>query len=109
MTALLSSLVCRASPVLSSNYPIRFHEFLEFHGAVRGGGGWEFYGLDSGCFFAVFFVELVGGGACAKDVFDFCFGEERCDVVWHDVFDARVACADDGATVENVPKGDMVL
>lgn len=88
---------------------IRFHELLEFDGAIGGGGGGEFHGLDSGCSFAVLFVELVGGGACAKDVLDFCFREERGDVVRHNVFDACVASANDGATVENVPKGDVVL
>jgi len=94
---------------LSSDFLIRFHELLEFDGAVGGGGGGEFYSLDSGCCFAVLFVELVGGGACAKDALDFRFGEERGDVVGHDIFDARVTCPDDGATVENVPKGDVVL
>ena len=54
-------------------------------------------------------VELVGGGACAKDSLDFRMGEERGNVVWHNVFDACVACSDDGAAVENVPKGDVVL
>ena len=33
----------------------------------------------------------------------------RGDVVGHDIFDTRVTCSDDGATVENVPKGDVVL
>ncbi len=88
---------------------VRFHELLEFNGAVGGGGGREFYSLDAGWFFAVLFVELVGGGACAKDALDFRLGEERGDVVGHDIFDTRVACPDDGATVENVPKGDVVL
>ena len=85
------------------NCLVRFDELLEFYGAVGGGGGGEFHGLDSGCFFAVFFVELVGGGACAKDALDFRFGEERCNVVRHHVFDTRVACANDGTTVEDVP------
>jgi len=91
------------------DFSVRFHELLEFDGAVGGGGGGEFYGLGPGCFFAVFFVELVGGGACAKDALDFRFGKERGDVVGDDVFDTCVACPDDGATVENVPKGDVVL
>ena len=91
------------------NFSVCFHELLEFDGAVGGGGGGEFYGLDAGCFFAVLFVELVGGGACAKYVLDFCFGEERGDVVGNHIFNACVACPDDGATVENVPEGDVVL
>ena len=99
----------RESPLVVSYYSVRFHELLEFNGAVGGGGGREFCCLDTGCFFAVFFVELVGGGACAKDALDFRFGEECGDVVGYDVFDARVASPDDGATVENVPKGDVVL
>ena len=88
---------------------IRFYELFEFDGAVGGGGGGEFYSLDSGCCFAVLFVELVGGGACAKYALDFRMGEERGDVVGHDIFDARVTCPNDCATVENVPKGDVVL
>ena len=88
---------------------IRFYEFLEFDGAVGGGGGGEFYSLDSGRFFAVLFIELVGGGACAKYALDFRMGEERGDVVGDDVFYACITCPDDGATVENVPKGDVML
>ena len=91
------------------NCLVRFHELLEFHGTVGRGGGGEFHGLDAGRFFAVFFVELVGRGACAKDALDFRFGEERSDVVGDYIFDARVACPDDGATVKNVPQGDVML
>jgi len=82
---------------------------FHINGTVGGGGGGEFHGLDSGGCFAVFFVELMGGGACAKDSLDFRLGEERGNVVWHNVFDACVACSDDGAAVENVPKCNVVL
>ena len=85
------------------NFLILFHQLFHFHGAVGGGGGGKLYGFDAGCFFAVLFVEFVGGGACAKNALDFRFGEERCNVVGNYVFDARVACANDGATVKNVP------
>ena len=91
------------------NCLVRFHELLEFHGAISRGGGGELCSLDSGCFFAVFFVELVGGGACAKDALDFRFGEERGNVVGDHIFDACVACPNDGATVKNVPQCDMML
>ena len=85
------------------NCLVRLHEFLKFHGAVGGGGGGEFDGFDSSGGFAVFLVEFVGGSACAIDVFDFRLGEDRCDVVWYNVFDACIASPDDSATVENVP------
>jgi len=91
------------------NFSVCFHELLEFDGAVGGGGGGEFYGLDAGCCFAVLFVELVGGGACAKYALDFRMGEERGDVVGNHIFNACVACPNDGATVENVPEGNVVL
>ena len=112
-----SPLICHSRPkggnplflIENHNFSVRFHELLEFHCAISRGGGGELCSLDSSCFFTVLFVELVGGGACAKDAFDFRMGEERSDVVGHDIFDARVTCPDDGATVENVPKGDVVL
>ena len=91
------------------NCLVRFDELLEFHGAVGGGGGGKFHGLQAGRFFAVFFVELVGCGACAEYAVDFRFGEDRCDVVWYNIFDASVACTNDCATVENVPQRNVML
>jgi hypothetical protein len=51
----------------------------------------------------------VRSGACAKDALDFRFRNERCDIIRHDVFNARIACSDDSVTVKNVSQCDMVF
>ncbi len=51
----------------------------------------------------------MGGGAGAKDARDFGFFNELFYVVHNWVFDAGVACAHDGAAVQNIPQGDVML
>ena len=51
----------------------------------------------------------MGGGASAKDARDFGFFNELFYVVHNGVFDACVACTHDGAAVQNIPQGHVML
>lgn len=92
-----------------TNLFIRLNKLFKRGGTIRRRCRWQFQSIDADSCSAIFLIQLMGCGSRTKNSHNLCLGDNGRNVIWNNIFNTCITCANDCTTLKNIPQGDMML